>query len=391
MSDVHNRTVKPTEPGRRFPLSVAFFGGGVNSAVGRAHRAAIEMDGRFAVVAGAFSRDAAINGETAREYGVAAERTYDGLDTLLHAEAERIDAIVVLTPTDCHVEHVLRCLEARAPVICEKALACTPQQSRTILDAAVRSNAFLAVTYNYTGYPILRELRRMMRSGELGRIEQIHIEMPQEGFSRRDANGNPIKPQAWRLRDTGVPTVSLDLGTHVHSIVGFLTGEHPVELISTSDNFGNFKNIVTNVVCTARYTGDLLCNIWYGKTALGYRNGLRVRVFGEKGAAEWFQQDSEYLSYADNRGRKMTLDRASPEIELANEYRYTRFKAGHPTGFIEAFANYYADVADALCVHLDGGDAANPYVLGVDVAHEGLQMLEAMAESAVSRSWVSVG
>lgn len=379
------------ESSRPVPLTVGFLGGGVNSAVGRAHRAAIELDGCFELVAGAFSRDAAINRNTAHEYGVPEERTHSDLETMLRAEAGRLDAVVILTPTDCHIKHVLPCLEAGVPIICEKALASSPSESQAIREAVERHNGFLAVTYNYTGYPILRELRRMIRSGQLGRIEQIHIEMPQEGFSRRDAAGSPVKPQAWRLRDGDVPTVSLDLGTHVHSIVGFLTGEHPVELISVCENFGNFKHIVTNVVCTAKYSSDLLCNIWYGKTALGYRNGLRVRVFGEKGAAEWFQQDSEYLSLADNHGRKMTLDRASPEIELASEYRYTRFKAGHPSGFIEAFANYYADVADALRAYLDGRSIDDSYVLGVDVAHEGLQMLKAMSISASSRNWVKMG
>ena len=373
------------------PLEVAFLGGGINSAVGRAHRAAIEFDRRFRVVAGSFSRNEGINRDTAREYGVGEDRTYASLDTLLAGEAGRIDAIVVLTPTDRHCEHIVPCLEAGVPVISEKALATSCKEIRRIVAAREAAQGFLAVTYNYTGYPMFRELRRMIAAGRLGRIGQIHVEMPQEGFSRRDASGQRIVPQSWRLHDAHVPTVSLDLGVHLHSLVHFLTGAVPQEVVAMSGTLGNFEGIVDNVQCLARYSDDMSCNFWYGKTALGYRNGLRVRVFGDKGAAEWLQMEPETLFFADSSGCRSILDRASPGITEANVVRYTRFKAGHPAGFIEAFANYYADVADALRTHRGHGMALSvPYVLGVDVAYEGMALLEAIADSSQSRQWVPV-
>lgn len=373
------------------PLEVAFLGGGINSAVGRAHRAAIELDRAFRVAAGSFSRNAGINRDTAREYGVAEARTYADLETLLAAEAGKVDAVVVLTPTDCHREHIVPCLAAGVPVISEKALATSCAEIAEIRTACEAAQGFLAVTYNYTGYPMFRELRRMIADGRLGRIGQIHVEMPQEGFSRRDASGQRIVPQAWRLHDAHVPTVSLDLGVHLHSLIHFLTGAAPLEVSAVSGTLGNFAGIVDNVQCLARYSDDLVCNFWYGKTALGYRNGLRVRVYGEKASAEWLQMEPETLYFADSTGHRCIIDRASPEIVEANAARYTRFKAGHPAGFIEAFANYYADVAEALRARR--GHAAlpsTPNVLGVEVAHEGMALLEAIADASASRSWVPV-
>ena len=162
------------------------------------------------------------------------------------------------------------------PIICEKALVTCSEEATDIRALLLERAGFLAVTYNYTGYPMIRELRQMIAQGRFGKIQQIHIEMPQEGFARMGNNGNPIVPQDWRLHDGPVPTISLDLGVHLHMMVRFLTGEKPMEVAATSNTYGNFAQITDNVSCIARYTNNLNCNIWYSKTALGYRNGLKL-------------------------------------------------------------------------------------------------------------------
>ncbi|MEW6639749.1 MAG: Gfo/Idh/MocA family oxidoreductase [Pseudomonadota bacterium] len=373
-------------------LKVAFLGGSVDSAIGQVHRIAIEMDQRYELVAGCFSRKSEPNLRTAAAYGVAPERVHESLGALLAAERSRLDAVLVLTPTDQHRDQVLDCIANGVPVICEKALAGSSADARQIKAALDRHNGFLAVTYNYTAYPMLRELRHLIDQGHFGAISQIHVEMPQEGFARLDAKGNRPSPQDWRLRDgSSIPTVSLDLGTHVHSLTKFLTGQSPRELVAIQDSFGHFDQVADNVLCIACYSGGLTSNVWYGKSALGYRNGLRLRLFGKNGAAEWHQENPEYLHLADVAGHKSTLDRGSGETVIANQARYTRFKVGHPAGFIEAFANYYSDVADALeAYRRDTAAKFPPYVFGIDDALEGLDMLEAIKSSSTKKSWVSV-
>lgn len=349
------------------------------------------MDQRFEVVSGCFSRDPHCNLETAIEYGVPADRTYDTLERLLAGERGRIDAIVILTPTDQHAPQVVRCLSEGLPVICEKALVANLDEAKSVAAAVEATRGFLAVTYNYTGYPMLRELRQMVDDGRLGRIRQVQIEMPQEGFARLDRQGNPIRPQGWRLKDGQVPTISLDLGIHLHSLVSFLTGEHPLEVVAEAATHGNFKDVVDNVNCIARFSQDIHCGIWYSKTALGYRNGLKVRLFGDEGGVEWLQEDPEHLIYGDRQGRRMVIDRATGDVSVANQARYTRFKAGHPAGFVEAFANYYHDIADGLDAFLDGRPfAPTGYLMGIETALAGTAMLQAIAESARQRAWTAV-
>lgn len=375
----------------RKPLRVACLGGGYNSAIGRTHITALSMDRRFKVVAGCFSLDAPENAFSAEAYGVEPSRLYNSLDEILAQETGRVDALVILTPTDQHASQVVNSLTKKIPVICEKALAVDSDEIETISAKLKEIGGFLAVTYNYLGYPMLRELRAMIEAGDLGQIKQIQIEMPQEGFIRRGEKGDPIAPQKWRLHDHRVPTISLDLGVHVHSMVSFLTGQKPEQAVAMSATMGNFAEIIDNVMGLVRYTGGLQVNYWFSKTALGYRNGLKVRVFGEKAAAEWVQENPEYIAFATNTGKRSTIDRASGGMKVALQPRYTRFKAGHPAGFIEAFANYYWDVADALETHLGiGQHEESRHVQGVDMALEGMKLLEALALSSRDARWVHI-
>jgi predicted dehydrogenase len=372
-------------------LKVAFVGGAYDSAVGRVHRAAIAIDQCYDLVAGCFSRDIDKSRATAAEYGVDRQRAYSNLAVLLQNESKNLDAVIVVTPQDQHGAHVSDCLEAGLPVICEKALVTTSSEALAIRNQLAERNGFLAVTYNYTGYPMIRECKHMIASGMLGKIHQVQMEMPQEGFARVAADGAPIQPQEWRLRDGTIPTLSLDLAVHLHMMVRFLLDATPEEVVALSSSNGNFPEIIDSTQCLVRYSDGVHCGIWFSKVALGYRNGLRLRIFGDKGAAEWVQENPEYLHYADNKGTKMVMDRSCQGILIANKPRYQRFKAGHPAGFLEAFANYYFDIAEALVAYRSTGRVdLGGYVFGVEESIEGLKMLEAIALSSQSHKWESV-
>lgn len=371
-------------------MSLGFVGGGVNSAVGRSHFIASQMDGRFKVVAGCFSRHEEVNTRTAEQWGVPQNRCYKNSGELLENEQGRLSAIVVLTPTPDHAPLVIQALREGFPVICEKSLASSSADVLEIKRTVCANAGFLAVTYNYTGYPMLRELKSLIGKAVLGQVKQIHVEMPQEGFVRLNRQGEPMKPQDWRLRDGVVPTLSLDLGSHVHHLIHFLIDETPLELVAHQSSLGLFRQVADNMMCMVRYSGDVDCSIWFSKSALGHRNGLRVRVFGDQGSAEWYQFDPEFLIVNDNKGRRTVVDRASVDVDVAAEDRYGRFKAGHPAGYLEAFANLYGDIADDLAEHLSKKEAKSEYVFDVDDALEGIVMLEAMSASARASCWKSI-
>lgn len=372
---------KPLEP-----LRIAFVGGALNSAVGYTHFNASRLDGHFRLEAGCFSRHAEQNEHTARTFGVASDRTYQNWQDLLNSEGARLDAVVVLTPTPTHAEIIVAALDAGYSVISEKALGVSSNECRMIDLAVKRNSGYLAVTYNYSGYPMIRELQRMIREGRLGEVQQIKIEMPQEGYLRLGAN-----PQEWRRNDYGVPTVSLDLGVHVHHLIDFLTGGNkPQKVVGDQSNFGQFEGLVDNVYCLAQYQDNLRLQAWWGKTALGLRNGLRVRVFGDKASAEWYQMQPEDLLWADNDGHHFILDRGSRDAKTAQEPRYNRFKAGHPSGFIEAFANLYGDIAGELRSIKEGRFESSEFVYGANHSIESLHFLEKVSESAIAEKWVSI-
>ena len=309
---------------------------------------------------------------------------------MLVAESGELDAVAILTPTPQHAEQVEAFLAAGFDVICEKSLTESSDESRKLDEQASTSGRFLCTTYNYSGYPMMRELRERIGNGDLGRIVSIHVEMPQEGFLRRDATGNAVSPQAWRQRDGAVPTVSLDLGTHTHHLVQFLLGAEPIELVANQAHHGRVSNVADYVSCLARYPDDIDVDMWFGKSAIGNRNGLRIRVYGDEGSAEWVQMRPEEISIADDRGNLGLIDRSSPRTKVAALARYERFKAGHPAGFLEAFANLYWDYADALPRHRAGESDAGPYIsTGRDDAC-GLLMMEAIARSAAEHAWCRV-
>ena len=372
-------------------LNVMILGGGINSAVGSAHISALKLSGRYNIQGGFFSRDTHINEESAKEYGLLNPRIYDDLELLCKKEKGKIDAIIILTPTDQHFEQIITCLKMDIPIICEKALVGNTEQAQVILNILKQKNGFLAVIYNYLGYPMMRELKAIVKNGALGKVNQVLVEMPQEGFQRVNVNKSANIPQDWRLRDSIVSTISLDLGIHLHIIIKYLTGEFPLNVVSKRSSFGNFPEVIDNVNCLIEYSNNLSCNMWYSKVALGKRNGLRIRVFGSLGSAEWVQENPEKVFLSDCYGNNNILDRGSITSNVSNQKRYTRFKAGHPTGFIEAFANYYEDIATGLIKYSEEKiiQKSDEY-FGIDEAFEGISLFEAIAKSDNSKSWETI-
>lgn len=371
-------------------LKIGFIGGGLNSAVGYTHYASSHLDGMFRLEAGCFSRDKAVNASTGSRYGVEDSRIYAHWKDLLSAEKGNLDAVVVLTPTPSHHEIVRHALIAGYPVISEKALAASIEECLEIDEALRRSEGFLAVTYNYSGYPMFRELLAQCKAGNLGTIHQILVEMPQEGFLRRQANSRISSPQVWRCHDYNIPTISLDLGVHVHHLVNLITGGlHPRRVSAIQSHTGLVDQVVDNVNALIEYDENIVANVWYGKTALGIRNGLRIRVYGSLGSGEWLQSEPESLIIAGADGAVKLLDSGSPDLLEASKSRYQRFKPGHPSGFIEAFANLYSDIATALWNRRGLEEEPTGPVMGVDHAIEGLYLMDALQKAAKSGCWVA--
>jgi len=370
-------------------LNIGFIGGGVNSAIGTTHKIASQMDNNFKLVSGAFSQNRTINQESAIQWNVG--RYYDDYKMFLQKESDNIDAVVILTPTDTHADIIMDVLKYNLPIVCEKTLTTSSQEAVQIKHILEENQGFLLTTYNYTGYPMIRELKNMIECAKLGQILHINIEMPQESFIRLTPEETIPMPQKWRLKDHIIPTLSLDLGTHLSNMVYFLINKKPLEAIAMHNSFGH-HNVIDNLTALIKYEDNIDCQMWYSKSALGHKNGLRVEIYGTKGSASWYQMNPEFLEFNDNLGRNIVLDRSSKDISIANQTRYNRFKTGHPAGFIEAFSNHYHDIYLSLQNYKQGSSNATKmdYVFDINHSIEGLKLMEAINLSTKTKTWERV-
>jgi predicted dehydrogenase len=376
-----------TPKSKRFPLALGFIGGGLSSAIGKTHFGASQLDGKWKVEAGCFSRQVQKNRETANAWHIKPDRFYDLWGAFLEKEAEKLDAVAVLTPTPEHVEIICALLEKKIPVICEKPLASSITEISRIRKVLQQDKQFLAVTFNYSGYPMVRELREIIKDGALGQIKQIRFEVPQETFMRSpNIRGNSTLPQSWRLKDGSIPTICLDLGVHLHHLMYFLTGEEPIQTMAEFSNYSSYSNLVDDILMWLKFSSGIKGSFWMSKSALGNRNGLQISLYGDKGSASWTQTEPEILKLFSNDGTSTILDRGGRTM-ICGSPRYNRYKAGHPAGFLEAFANLYSDIADALIEFDETGMHQNPYVFGFDHSAKGLNLFDAACKSNEYGSW----
>jgi len=370
-------------------LNIAFLGGSYCSAVGRAHFSAINISNKFNLVAGCFSIVPKENKISSLEYGVAIDRTYGNLELLIAGEKNYIDAVVVLTPTNLHYEHVCRLIKAKIAVICEKSLCTSIQHANNIKKLLLKQGGFLTSTYNYCGYPMVREIKNHLKTNRIGKIHQINIQMPQQSFIKNNKS-RTNSPQAWRLIDYEIPTLSLDLGIHIHSLIYFMIGSNATNVISSSNTYGKFKQIIDDIKVIAEFPDNITSSIWYSKSALGENNGLQLKIFGSQGAIHWVQESPDIFTLISDNGEKKIVTISDNEIKIANQSRYQRFKAGHPTGFIEAFANLYEDIHESLVSFKNKVKDENEYVFNIDYPINGLKLLDAINKSSINKKWVKV-
>lgn len=369
-------------------IKIGIIGGGINSAVGKAHIAALTMTRKFEIIAAAFSRDEQVNFSSGKYYGLSIDKLYSDYKSLINNKKDKLDFVLILTPTDQHKEQVIYAFKNNIHVICEKALAISCEEAEEIKSEQFSSKSKLYVIYNYLGYPMIKELKQMILHEKIGNIFSIQIEMPQEGFIKLN-NGKIVVPQEWRLIDHEIPTISLDLGVHLHILIYYLTSSSPKNVIAISKSRGNFENIIDDVNAIIQYTNGLVCNMWYSKAALGHRNGLKLRIYGTKGSAYWEQMNPEFIYYNDLEGNSSIIDKSSSNLYIANNKEYNYFKPGHPSGFVEALSNYYFDLSLEFTNQRIYSNS-NSEVFGIDESIEGLKLFSAISKSSSENTWVEI-
>lgn len=363
---------------------LAFIGGSIDSIAGYPHLIASQMDKNFEVVAGSFSTQQNINHKTAEKWKI--PNIYDNWQEMILQEKNNIDAVVILAPTPLHCEIIIELLKINVPIICEKPLVSSKEEIEKINKFYDENKHFLVITNNYSGYPMVRELHEKIKNNELGKILNIRLKMPQESFLRPPKS---VKyPQKWRLEDSFIPMISLDLGAHLHHLAYFLLQEEPNKVFATYDRFSKY-NIVDDVNMLLEYPSGIKGNMWLSKTALGNRNGLHIEVYGEKASASWHQENPEKLEFSYNTGQKVIIDRGS-DIEMLPNSLYNRMTPGHPSGFIEAFANLYNDIYTDLDKYKKSESHNCVYTYSLNHAINGINLLHSASISDKNKVWTKI-
>ncbi len=369
------------------PLRLGMVGGGEGAYIGNIHRISARFDGAFQLVAGAFDADAARGHRFAATQGIDPARSYDDFKAMIAAEndrEDRIDVVAICTPNHTHFPIAKAFLEAGYEVICEKPLTNTLEDAIALEQLVRETGRFMGVTYTYSGYPMVHEAREMVAAGKLGAIRVVQVEYPLEWMATAiEAAGNV--QAAWRTdpKKSGRGGSIGDIGTHAYHLAGFVTGLKLEALTADLASFVEGRLLDDNAHVLLRYEGGARGLLWSSQVALGWSNGIRLRVFGEKGGLAWFQEQPNELAFSPLFGRTETIKRGADDLSEAAKVR-TRTPPGHPEGYLEAFANLYRGFAEAIRARRDGRQAA-AIGLNVPTAYDGLKgvaFVDAVVDSA---------
>jgi predicted dehydrogenase len=340
-------------------IKLGFLGGGVDSIAGRVHLIASEMDRKFKVIGGIFSKNKEKSKKSAKKYGI---KHFDNLEEM----ANEVDIIVILTPTPMHYNNLQEVLKYNVGVIVDKPLL-TSTKEATDLNF---KDKFVVVTHNYSGYPLVREMKALYENKILGEIKKIKINMAQESFFK------PLKenyPQEWRKKDYSLPTIVLDLGVHTYHLAKFILNKSFEPIFYEKNSFSKL-NVVDDVICIAK-GANFLVELSFSKVSLGNINPLFIEVYGDNAGVKWMQDDFENLYISYKSGQKEIINRSNAKFE-ANKKRYQRMAPGHPGGFIDAFANLYCDIYDAFIEFKQKKIFDNKFIFDYKHSLESLEFFE---------------
>jgi predicted dehydrogenase len=370
-------------------LRLGMVGGGEGAYIGNIHRIAARLDGAWDLVAGAFDVDPEKGRAFALSQGIDDDRAYGDFKALIAGESareDRVDAVAICTPNFTHYPIAKALIEAGFDVICEKPLTATLEDAVALEKLARDSGRFVGVTYTYSGYPMVHEARVRVAAGEIGKIRSVQVEYPLEWMATAiEQQGNA--QAAWRTdpRKNGRGGSIGDIGTHAYHLAGFVTGLKLESLTADLATFVEGRALDDNAHVMMRYEGGARGLLWSSQVALGNSNGVRLRVFGETGSFQWFQEQPNELIFSPLNGRVQIIKRGADDLSDDAKQR-TRTPPGHPEGYLEAFANLYNGFAEAIRARQEDRE---PGVLGqnVPLAYDGLKgvaFVEAVVDSAES-------
>lgn len=339
-------------------LRMGMVGGGQGAFIGGVHRMAAALDGQIELTAGCFSRDYENTKQTGKELYLDQDRCYATYEEMAEGEAElpedkRIDFVSIVTPNKMHFPIAKTFLEQGFHVVCDKPMTFTLEEAEELVKIVEKTGLVFTLTHNYTGYPLVRHARKLFADGEFGTVRKVIAEYLQE-FLCTPQEKLGMKQAVWRTdpNQSGIGGTIGDVGTHALNLLEYITDDPVTELCADTSTFLPDRTLDEDVNALLRLKNGGKGVFTISQVAPGEENGLKVRIYGSKGAVVWAQENPNYMSVYKIGEPRQTISRGSDYLsDEAGEV--TRIPAGHPEGYLEAFANIYNGATEAIRAYIE--------------------------------------
>jgi len=366
-------------------------GGGQNAFIGAVHRLAANLDGQIELVAGAFSSDAKNSTATGEQLFLNPKRVYPSYAEMAKAEAalpadERIDFVAIVTPNFLHAPVAMEFLKRGFHVVCDKPMTLNLKEAKALRDVVCETGKVFALTHNYTGYPMVKEARELVRTGKLGKILKVVAEYPQ-GWLLDKIEATGQKQAAWRSdpKKAGASCCVGDIGTHAENLGRYITGLKIDELCAEFTSFIPGRKLEDDANMLIRYHGGAKGVLHCSQISCGEENNLNIRIYGTLGALAWQQEHPNELKFTPKGEPAKILRRGNGYVSDTAK-KFTRLPFGHPEAFIEAFANIYLEAVAAIRASIANKKGRFDFPT-VDDGVEGMAFIETCVKSAASGKW----
>jgi predicted dehydrogenase len=335
-------------------IRLGVLGGGGDSLIGVLHRVASHMYDRYEIVGGVFNPDYEENIKFAKQIGVNTDRVYKDFDAFVaeesaKPESERVEVVSVLTPNFLHFPMAKKLLENGFNVICEKPLTTTLEEAKELQALQKKYQAIFAVTYTYTGYPMVREMKDMIANGVIGDVHKVDLQYYQ-GWINPVIHDKEKRSKVWRLdpKKAGISSCIGDIGTHIFNMVEYVTGLEVSELLSDLNTLYDDNPLDIDGSILIRMENKVKGLLRASQIATGDENNITVAIYGREGALKWEQENPNYLYHLKDDEPRRLIKPGNAAYNTAVSLDGAKLPAGHPEGIFDAMGNIYKGVAKAL-------------------------------------------
>jgi predicted dehydrogenase len=358
-------------------LNWGMIGGGEGSQIGPAHRLGAQADGNFVLAAGALDHDAGKGRAYAQSLGVDADRAYGDWREMLAGESardDRVDLVTVATPNSTHFEITKAFLEGGFNVLCEKPMTMSVEEGEEIVKVAAKVGKICAVNYCYSAYPMVREMREIVRTGQVGKVRLIVTNFSHGHHGDASDADNPRVRWRYDPAMAGVSGQFADCGIHALHMASFIAGDHVRKLSADFASTIDSRTLEDDAMVNFRLEGGTVGRLWTSSVAIGRQHGFDIQVFGETGGMRWASEQPNQVYYTPVGGRTQIMEKG--EGGLSDEAsRLSRVAIAHPEGFPLAVANIYVDLAASI-----RGEVRD----GLPTAEDGLRSMAAVHQAVAS-------